>query len=118
MIDVLLNNFRIMKTSGLSRAGSRTRGGTSSQFPRCSHRIGHFYISLEPRRSGVGDEIGVRLFNRTTRSVSLSEAGAQFVESIGPAIAAIRGAMEEQEACAIRLPARYESTHLSVPQSR
>jgi DNA-binding transcriptional LysR family regulator len=40
-------------------------------------------------------KIGVRLFNRTTRSVSLSEAGAQFVGSIGPAIAAIRGAMED-----------------------
>jgi DNA-binding transcriptional LysR family regulator len=39
--------------------------------------------------------IGVRLFNRTTRSVSLSEAGAQFVKSVGPAIATIRDAMDQ-----------------------
>jgi DNA-binding transcriptional LysR family regulator len=38
--------------------------------------------------------IGVRLFNRTTRSVALSEAGAQFVASVGPAISTIRGAMD------------------------
>jgi DNA-binding transcriptional LysR family regulator len=39
-------------------------------------------------------KIGVRLFNRTTRSVSLTEAGAQFVESVAPAISAIRNAMD------------------------
>lgn len=38
--------------------------------------------------------LGVRLFNRTTRSVSLSDAGRAFVERIAPAVAEIRGAME------------------------
>lgn len=37
--------------------------------------------------------LGVRLFNRTTRSVSLTEAGAQFVERIAPALADIDAAM-------------------------
>lgn len=37
--------------------------------------------------------LGVRLFNRTTRSVSLTEAGAQFVERIAPAMADIDAAM-------------------------
>jgi DNA-binding transcriptional LysR family regulator len=48
-----------------------------------SHAIG----ALEAR-------LGVRLFNRTTRSVALSAAGEQFVAEIGPAIAAIDGALE------------------------
>lgn len=38
--------------------------------------------------------LGVRLFNRTTRSVSLSDAGRLFVEQIGPAMQDIHGAME------------------------
>ncbi|OHC43436.1 MAG: LysR family transcriptional regulator [Rhodobacteraceae bacterium GWE1_64_9] len=39
-------------------------------------------------------DLGVRLFNRTTRSVSLSDAGRDFVERITPALAEIRVAME------------------------
>ncbi|PZA12907.1 LysR family transcriptional regulator [Rhodopseudomonas palustris] len=38
-------------------------------------------------------EIGVRLFNRTTRSVSLTDAGRTFVDQIGPALATIYDAM-------------------------
>lgn len=38
--------------------------------------------------------LGVRLFNRTTRSVSLTGAGTVFIEQIGPALQDIRGAME------------------------
>ena len=37
---------------------------------------------------------GVRLFNRTTRSVSLTDAGRVFVEQVGPALQDIHGAME------------------------
>jgi len=37
--------------------------------------------------------LGVRLFNRTTRSVSLTSAGRDFVERVGPAMADIRDAM-------------------------
>lgn len=38
--------------------------------------------------------LGIRLFNRTTRSVSLTDAGRSFVEQVGPAVQNIRGAME------------------------
>lgn len=39
-------------------------------------------------------QLGVRLFNRTTRSVSLTDAGRGFVEQIGPALSDIHGAMD------------------------
>ena len=36
-------------------------------------------------------QLGVRLFNRTTRSVSLTDAGRTFVERVGPAMTDIQG---------------------------
>ncbi|WP_188054253.1 LysR family transcriptional regulator [Sphingosinithalassobacter sp. CS137] len=38
-------------------------------------------------------ELGIRLFNRTTRSVSLTDAGRNFVAQIGPALGEIHEAM-------------------------
>lgn len=37
--------------------------------------------------------LGIRLFNRTTRSVSLTDAGKSFVERVGPAMTDIHDAM-------------------------
>jgi DNA-binding transcriptional LysR family regulator len=52
-----------------------------------SSALSHAVAALEAR-------LGVRLFNRTTRSVALSAEGEQFVAEVAPALAAIRGAME------------------------
>src|SRR5262249_57496406 len=41
----------------------------------------------------VEERLGARLFNRTTRKVSLTEAGELFVASITPALAEIRRAI-------------------------
>ncbi|MCU1729281.1 LysR family transcriptional regulator [Pseudomonas sp. 7P_10.2_Bac1] len=53
--------------------------------------LSHAITNLEAR-------MGTRLFNRTTRSVSLSEAGKVFVERIGPALDAIQLAEEDLNA--------------------
>lgn len=42
--------------------------------------------------------IGVRLFNRTTRSVSLTDAGRTFVEQVGPPLEAIHAAINAARA--------------------
>jgi DNA-binding transcriptional LysR family regulator len=65
--------------AGGFRAAARELGMTSSAL---SHAVG----ALETR-------LGVRLFNRTTRSVALSAAGEQFVAEVAPALAAIQAAM-------------------------
>src|ERR1700749_5179340 len=52
-----------------------------------SSALSHAVAALEAR-------LGVRLFNRTTRSVALSGEGEQFVTEVAPALAAIRTAME------------------------
>ena len=44
--------------------------------------------------AGLEARLGVRLFHRTTRSVSLTEAGEQFVARVGPALSEIRSATE------------------------
>ncbi len=49
--------------------------------------VSHTVAALEQR-------LGVRLFNRTTRSVALTEAGTQFVANIGPALQQIRSALD------------------------
>lgn len=49
--------------------------------------VSHAVAMLETR-------LGVRLFNRTTRSVSLTEAGEQFLARVSPALTEIFGAME------------------------
>lgn len=38
--------------------------------------------------------LGVRLFNRTTRSVALTDAGRRFVDQVSPALQQIHGAMD------------------------
>lgn len=45
--------------------------------------------------AGLEQRLGARLFNRTTRSVALTEAGQRYVEKITPALAMIRRAAEE-----------------------
>ena len=43
--------------------------------------------------AGLEARLGIRLFHRTTRSVSLTEAGTEFLAQVGPAVAQIQGAM-------------------------
>jgi DNA-binding transcriptional LysR family regulator len=44
--------------------------------------------------AGLERRLGVRLFNRTTRSVAVTDVGAEFVANIRPALVEIRHAME------------------------
>jgi DNA-binding transcriptional LysR family regulator len=65
------------------------RGGfraAARELDMSSSALSHAVAALEAR-------LGVRLFNRTTRSVSLSSAGEQFVAEVAPALSAIRTAI-------------------------
>jgi DNA-binding transcriptional LysR family regulator len=67
-------------------ARCRNFRAAAAELNRSRSALSHTVATLEKR-------LGVRLFNRTTRSVSLTEAGQLFVASVAPALAEIRGAI-------------------------
>jgi len=56
--------------------------------------LGMSITALSHAISKLEENLGVRLFNRTTRSVSLTEAGRLFVEQVGPALQDIHSALD------------------------
>jgi DNA-binding transcriptional LysR family regulator len=72
----------------LALARLRSFRAAATELGTSTSALSHTIAALEAR-------LGVRLFNRTTRSVALSDAGEQFVADITPAVAAIRDAMEK-----------------------
>lgn len=63
-------------------------------FRAAALELGMSSSALSHAVAGLEARLGVRLFNRTTRSVSLSAAGEQFVAQVAPALSEIRGAMD------------------------
>lgn len=75
--------------------------------------LSHSMRSLEAR-------LGVRLFNRTTRSVALTEAGEQLLRRVGPALSDLENAVDEvataqnRPAGSVRISASESSTRLLI----
>lgn len=66
-------------------------------FRAAARELGISSSALSQQVAALESRLGVRLFNRTTRSVSLSSAGEQFVAEITPALAAIRSAFDHAD---------------------
>ena len=64
-------------------------------FRRAAGELGMSAPALSERMRDLEDRIGARLFNRTTRSVALTEAGRQLLERIAPALSEIGAALSE-----------------------
>jgi DNA-binding transcriptional LysR family regulator len=64
-------------------------------FTRAAKRLGVSTSALSHAIRGLEEQIGVRLLARTTRSVAPTEAGAQLIARLGPALGDIRGALDE-----------------------
>ncbi|ACY13258.1 LysR family transcriptional regulator [Haliangium ochraceum] len=56
--------------------------------------LGMSTTALSKAIAKLEEELGVRLFNRTTRSVSLTDAGRRFVEQVTPALNDIHEALD------------------------
>ena len=83
-----------MKMTGLVELNAVVAVANRRSFRGAASDLGMSASALSHAISALEHRIGVRLFNRTTRSVSLSEAGEQFIARVRPALHEISGAME------------------------
>lgn len=68
--------------------------GRRGSFRAAALDLGMSTSALSNAIAAVEAQLGVRLFNRTTRSVALTEAGRRFVEQVTPALNDIRHALD------------------------
>ncbi len=83
-----------MARTGLFELNAVVAVSTHRSFRRAAAELGLSPSALSHAIATLEQRMGVRLFNRTTRSVSLSEAGEQFLARVQPALREIAGAME------------------------
>lgn len=79
----------------LNRLGLFARVARHRNFRRAALELGLSPASVSEAVRDLEERLGVRLFNRTTRSVALTEAGARLLEEVGPALATIEGAVAD-----------------------
>ncbi len=102
-----LTAFLVVARAGGFRDGARASGGSASSLSEAVRR-------LEVR-------LGVRLLNRTTRSVAPTEAGARLLERLGPALGEVEAALDvvngfrDRPAGTLRLNVPVSAARLVLP---
>ncbi|EJT01755.1 LysR family transcriptional regulator [Rhizobium sp. CCGE 510] len=102
-----LNAFLAVARAGGFREGARASGGSAS------------FLSEAVRR--LEAELGVRLLNRTTRSVAPTEAGKGLLERLGPALTEVESALDvvngfrDRPAGPLRLNVPVSAARLVLP---
>ena len=84
-----------MHKAGLAELQAVLAVANHRSFRRAAVAVGMSASALSHAVAALEQRMGVRLFHRTTRSVSLSEAGEAFVARIRPALGEIAAAMDE-----------------------
>lgn len=83
-----------MNRAGLFELNAVVAVSTHRSFRAAAVELGMSPSALSHAIAALEQRMGVRLFNRTTRSVSLSEAGEVFLTRIRPALRDISAAMD------------------------
>ena len=102
-----LNAFVAVARAGGYRDGARASGVSASGLSEAVRRL--------------EAQLGVRLFNRTTRSVVPTEAGARLLERLGPALTEVDAALDvvngfrERPAGTLRLNVPVSAVRLVLP---
>jgi DNA-binding transcriptional LysR family regulator len=103
-----LTAFVAVAGAGGFREAARANGGSASSFSEAVSR-------LESR-------LGVRLLNRTTRSVAPTEAGARLLDRLGPALVEVEAALDvvnlfrDRPAGTLRLNVPISAARLVLPR--
>jgi DNA-binding transcriptional LysR family regulator len=71
-----------------------TRVAHHRNFARAAAELGVTPTAISKAIKQLEEQLGARLFSRTTRSVALTESGGQLLDSVGPALDQIRGSVE------------------------
>ncbi len=102
-----LTAFMVVARAGGFRDGARASGISASSLSEAVRR-------LEVR-------LGIRLLNRTTRSVAPTEAGARLIERLGPALSEVEAALDvvngfrDRPAGTLRLNVPISAARLVLP---
>jgi DNA-binding transcriptional LysR family regulator len=84
-----------MLTPGFSELNAAAAIAARKSFRAAANDLGISPSALSHAVASLESRLGVRLFNRTTRSVSLTPAGEQFLTRVKPAMSEIADAMHE-----------------------
>jgi DNA-binding transcriptional LysR family regulator len=84
-----------MNRSGLIELEAVVAVARRGGFRAAARDLGMSSSALSHAVAGLEARLGVRLFDRTTRSVALSAAGEQFIAQVSPALAQIHTAIED-----------------------
>lgn len=84
-----------MSRTGLTELTAFVAIAEQRSFRAAARMLGVSPSALSHSMRGLEARLNVRLFNRTTRSVALTEAGEQFLRRVGPVIAELEDAVNE-----------------------
>lgn len=90
-----MQNDGVVPTADLASLRAFVVVADALSFSRAAETLGVSASALSQTIRGLEERMGVRLLNRTTRSVSLTDAGAALLARIGPAFGEIGNALDQ-----------------------
>src|SRR5262245_13427518 len=94
ILDTLMSKTEQSRAAVFSELNGVMAVATHRNFRAASVELGVSASALSHAVANLERRLGVKLFHRTTRSVSLSQAGEHFLERVQPAMRQIAEAME------------------------
>ncbi len=85
---------RIIRGGGFVELRAAITVAERRSFRAAADALGLSPTALSSHVRALEDRLGIRLFNRTTRSVSLTSAGEEFIARVTPSLAEIELAMD------------------------